>query len=123
VRSPQDRRAFLIHLTAGGRRAQRSAASALAGAADTLLTPLDNAERRHLVDLLATVADRWQQVSASQKDPSASQARPAAPTSKPPPGRRAAVSRPARQRAGRGDTSRSATHATASSSWPPAGSR
>jgi DNA-binding MarR family transcriptional regulator len=52
VRSPQDRRAFLIHLTAGGQAAQRRAATALTGAADTLLTPLDAAERHHLVDLL-----------------------------------------------------------------------
>jgi DNA-binding MarR family transcriptional regulator len=39
VRSPQDRRAFLIHLTPSGRHAQRKAATALAGAADTLLPP------------------------------------------------------------------------------------
>jgi len=82
VRSPQDRRAFLIHLTPGGRRAQRKAATALAGAADTLLTPLDAAERRHLVDLLAKVAAHWQQVSASQQNPGASQTRPTAPSSK-----------------------------------------
>src|SRR5580704_17824082 len=31
VRSPQDRRAFLIHLTPSGRRTQRKAATALAG--------------------------------------------------------------------------------------------
>ncbi len=84
VRSPQDRRAFLIHLTPSGRRAQRKAATALAGAADTLLTPLDAAERRHLVDLLAKVAAHWQQVSASQQNPGTSQARPAAPSSKAP---------------------------------------
>ncbi len=82
VRSPQDRRAFLIHLTPRGRRAQRKAATALAGAADTLLTPLDAAERRHLVDLLAKVAAHWQQVSASQQNPGASQTRPTAPSSK-----------------------------------------
>jgi DNA-binding MarR family transcriptional regulator len=123
VRNPQDRRAFLIHLTAGGRRAQRRAATALAGAADTLLAPLDDAERRHLVNLLATIADHWQQVSASQQDPGTSQARPAAPSSKAATGQRAAVSRPLHQRPGRSDTSRSATHATSSSSWPPAGSR
>src|SRR5246127_339464 len=40
VRSPQDRRAFLIHLTPGAQKARRKAATALAGAADTLLTPL-----------------------------------------------------------------------------------
>jgi len=123
VRNPQDRRAFLIHLTAGGRRVQRRAATALAGAADTLLTPLDAAERRHLVDLLATIAEHWQQVSASQQNPGTSQARPAAVSSKAPTGKRAAVSRPVHQRLGRSDTSRLATHATASSSWPPAGSK
>jgi DNA-binding MarR family transcriptional regulator len=66
VRSPQDRRAFLIHLTPGGQEAQRRAAAALDGAAETLLTPLDEAERRHLVDLLARVAAHWQQSSATQ---------------------------------------------------------
>ena len=84
VRSPQDRRAFLIHLTPGGRRAQRKTATALAGAADTLLTPLDAAERRHLVDLLAKVAAYWQQVSASQQDPGTSQTRPAPPAARHP---------------------------------------
>jgi DNA-binding MarR family transcriptional regulator len=77
VRSAQDRRAFLIHLTPGGRRAQRKAATALAGAADTLLTPLDAAERRHLADLLAKVAAHWQQVSASQHNPGTRQTGPA----------------------------------------------
>ena len=94
MRSPQDRRAFLIHLTPSGRRAQRKAATALAGAADTLLTPLDAAERRHLVDLLAKVAAHWQQVSASQQDPGTSQTRPAAPSSKAPTGQRTAASTP-----------------------------
>jgi DNA-binding MarR family transcriptional regulator len=61
VRHPQDRRAFLIHLTSGGRETQRDAAAALEGAAETLLTPLDEAERHHLVDLLAKVAAHWQQ--------------------------------------------------------------
>jgi DNA-binding MarR family transcriptional regulator len=72
VRHPHDRRAFLIHLTARGQDAQRRAAAALAGAADTLLVPLDPAEREHLVDLLAKVAARWQQVSAARPDPIAS---------------------------------------------------
>jgi len=62
VRSPRDRRAFLIHLTPGGRDAQRQAAAALEGAAETLLTPLSAAERRQLVDLLARVADHWQEL-------------------------------------------------------------
>ena len=49
VRSTEDRRAFLIHLTPNGRKLQREAAGALAGAADTLLTPLDLMERQQLV--------------------------------------------------------------------------
>jgi DNA-binding MarR family transcriptional regulator len=69
VRHPRDRRAFLIHLTAGGQDLQRRAAAALAGAAGTLLTPLDPAEREQLVGLLAKVAAHWQQVSANQPDP------------------------------------------------------
>jgi DNA-binding MarR family transcriptional regulator len=69
VRHPQDRRAFLIHLTDGGRDTQRRAAAALAGAADTLLTPLDPAEREQLVDLLGKVAAHWQQDRAAQPDP------------------------------------------------------
>jgi DNA-binding MarR family transcriptional regulator len=69
VRSPQDRRAFLIHLTQGGRDAQRRAAAALDGAADTLLAPLDQAERRHLIDLLARIAAHWQQRCAIPPHP------------------------------------------------------
>ena len=69
VRHPRDRRAFLIHLTAGGQDLQRRAAAALAGAAGTLLTPLDPAEREQFVGLLAKVAAHWQQVSASEPDP------------------------------------------------------
>ena len=61
VRSPRDRRAFLIHLTQSGREAQRRGAAALDGAAETLLTPLTAAERRQLVDLLARVAAHWQE--------------------------------------------------------------
>jgi DNA-binding MarR family transcriptional regulator len=106
VRSPQDRRAFLIHLTQSGRRAQRKAATALAGAADTLLTPLDAAERRHLVDLLAKVAAHWQQVSASQHNPGTSQTGPTGPSSEAPKGQRTAVSTPTPQRLGRSNTSR-----------------
>ena len=71
VRHPRDRRAFLIHLTAGGQEVRSRAAAALAGAADTLLTPLDPAEREQLVALLGKVAARWQQVSASGPDPGA----------------------------------------------------
>ena len=64
VRHPQDRRAFLIHLTPAGQDLQRQAATALAGAAQALLAPLDEAESQHLVDLLAKVAAYWQQVSS-----------------------------------------------------------
>ena len=78
VRSPQDRRAFMIHLTPGGHDAQRRAAAALDGAAETLLTPLDEAERRHLVDLLARIAAHWQQLSAMQPHPGAKQTAPKA---------------------------------------------
>src|SRR6266702_4248357 len=78
VRSPQDRRAFLIHLTSGGRDAQRRAAAAREGAAETLLTPLDAAERRHLIDLLARIAAHWQERGAVQPDPGGSQTAPKA---------------------------------------------
>ena len=73
VRHPRDRRAFLIHLTDSGQDVRRRAAAALAGAADTLLTPLDPAEREQLNRLLAKVAAHWQQVSAAQPDPGAAQ--------------------------------------------------
>ena len=79
VRHPQDRRAFLIHLTPGGRDVQAQAAAALAGAAQALLAPLDAAESRLLVDLLAKVAAHWQQVSAGRPEPDASPARRSAP--------------------------------------------
>jgi DNA-binding MarR family transcriptional regulator len=78
VRSPQDRRAFMIHLTPGGRAAQRRAAAALDGAAETLLTPLDEADRRHLIDLLAKIAAHWQQLSATQPHSTVKQAAPTA---------------------------------------------
>ena len=78
VRHPRDRRAFLIHLTDSGQDVRRRAAAALAGAADTLLTPLDPAEREQLNRLLAKVAAHWQQVSAAQPDPGAAQPVPGA---------------------------------------------
>jgi DNA-binding MarR family transcriptional regulator len=84
VRSPQDRRAFLIHLTPVGRAAQRRAAAALDGAAETLLTPLDAADRRHLIDLLARIATHWQQLSATQPHPGSKQAAPEATGTKAP---------------------------------------
>ena len=78
VRSAQDRRAFLIHLTPGGRDAQRRAAAALDGAADTLLTPLNATERRHLNDLLARIATHWQERAVRPADPGGGQAAPKA---------------------------------------------
>ena len=63
VRNPADRRSFLIHLTAQGERTQRKAAAGLAGATETLLTPLDTAQRRQLVELLTRIADHWQPCS------------------------------------------------------------
>jgi len=97
VRHPQDRRAFLIHLTAGGQDMQRRAAAALAGAADTLLTPLDPAQREQLIGLLAKVAAHWQQVSASQPDPAASEAGPAAARVQPAGPRRRGTRSPSRR--------------------------
>jgi DNA-binding MarR family transcriptional regulator len=99
VRSPNDRRAFLIHLTAAGQDTQRSAATALTGAADTLLTPLDPAERRHLVDLLAKIAAHWQETSANQQHPATRQTRPPPRRSHPPARRHKASSTPAPQAA------------------------
>jgi DNA-binding MarR family transcriptional regulator len=59
VRNPADRRSFLIHLTPKGGTAQRRAARALSGQAETLLEPLDEKERRQLVDLLGRIAEHW----------------------------------------------------------------
>jgi DNA-binding MarR family transcriptional regulator len=69
VRNPQDRRAFLIHLTRAGQAIQRRAAAALQGAAETLLEPLTAAERQDLIDSLAKIAARWQEHSAGQQRP------------------------------------------------------
>ncbi len=77
VRSPRDRRAFVIHLTASGQDVQRRAAAALAGATQILLKPLGAAERRQLVDLLSKIADHWQDLSAGDQHPGASQTGPA----------------------------------------------
>ena len=60
VRSPKDRRAFAIHLTAAGRSKQRKAAAEMGQAALTLLAPLDGAEQLMLRGLLARVVDGWQ---------------------------------------------------------------
>jgi len=59
VRNPADRRSFLIHLTPNGRKTQQKAAAALTGQAETLLEPLDETERRQLVDLLGRIAKHW----------------------------------------------------------------
>ena len=66
VRNPDDRRSFLIHLTGDGQRTQRNAATALAGAADTLLRPLDPEERGLLRALLTRIVDHWQALSSAQ---------------------------------------------------------
>jgi DNA-binding MarR family transcriptional regulator len=75
VRNPEDRRSFLIHLTTAGAATQRQAAAALAKQAETLLKPLEAAERRQLVDLLTRVADHWEALTTGDTDPHA--ARPA----------------------------------------------
>jgi DNA-binding MarR family transcriptional regulator len=62
--NPDDRRSYLIHLTAHGKRTQRKAAAELAKQADILLTPLDAAERSRLVDLLTRIADHWDELNA-----------------------------------------------------------
>lgn len=66
VRNPDDRRSFLIHLTGEGQRTQRKAATALTGATDTLLRPLDPEERGLLRTLLTRIVDHWQALSAAQ---------------------------------------------------------
>ena len=61
--NPDDRRSYLIHLTAQGKQTQRKAGAELAKQAETLLEPLDAAERRQLVDLLTRIADHWDALS------------------------------------------------------------
>ena len=61
--NPDDRRSYLIHLTAQGRKTQRKAAAELAKQADTLLTPLDAAERHQLIELLTRIADHWDELN------------------------------------------------------------
>src|SRR5213075_1865317 len=46
VRNPDDRRSFLVHLTAKGEQTRQQAATQLAGQAEKLLEPLAAAERR-----------------------------------------------------------------------------
>jgi MarR family transcriptional regulator, lower aerobic nicotinate degradation pathway regulator len=66
VRNPEDRRSFLVHLTPEGKQTQQKAATELAGQAETLLRPLDAAERRQLIDLLTRIADHWEELNATQ---------------------------------------------------------
>jgi MarR family transcriptional regulator, lower aerobic nicotinate degradation pathway regulator len=66
VRNADDRRSFLVHLTAKGRQKQRKAAAELAGQAETLLEPLAAGERRQLVDLLTRIADHWEELNAAE---------------------------------------------------------
>lgn len=67
VRNRDDRRSFLVHLTPKGRQLQRKAAAALSGQAETLLHPLSSAERRQLVELLARIADHWDELNAGRR--------------------------------------------------------
>ena len=98
VRHPRDRRAFLIHLTAGGQDLQRRAAAALAGAAGTLLTPLDPAERR-----TRRLAGQGRgSLAAGQREPAGSRRCRGPPSGRrcrgPPSGRRCGPSRGPRRR-------------------------
>lgn len=70
VRNPDDRRSFLIHLTAAGIEMQRQAAEALAKQADTLLQPLSAGERRQLVEMLTRIADHWEESNSEESAPS-----------------------------------------------------
>ena len=63
VPNPDDRRSYLIHLTTHGKQTQRNTAAELAQQADTLLKPLDPAERRQLISLLTRIADHWDELS------------------------------------------------------------
>lgn len=62
--NPDDRRSYLIHLTAHGNQIQRKAAAELASQANILLKPLDAAERRQLVSLLTRIADHWDELNS-----------------------------------------------------------
>jgi DNA-binding MarR family transcriptional regulator len=61
IRDANDRRSYQIHLTRKGEELHRRIESELARQANTLLEPLDRAERRQLIELLARVADHWAQ--------------------------------------------------------------
>ena len=66
--NPDDRRSYLIHLTAQGEKTRRKAATGLAKQADFLLTPLAQAERQQLIDSLTRIADHWDTHNALNAD-------------------------------------------------------
>jgi DNA-binding MarR family transcriptional regulator len=66
IRNPDDRRSFLIHLTAHGRQKQKKAAVQLAGQAEKLLEPLDGRQREQLIELLGAVVAHWQEQNAPE---------------------------------------------------------
>ena len=70
--NPADRRSYLIHLTAQGKKTRNEIAGQLAKQADFLLQPLSAAERSSLIDALTRIADHWEMHTA----PSASAERP-----------------------------------------------
>ena len=66
--NPDDRRSYLIHLTAQGDKTRRKAATGLAKQADFLLKPLALTERQQLIDSLARIADHWDAHNALDAD-------------------------------------------------------
>ena len=71
VRNPDDRRSFLVHLTAKGERMQRRAAGVLAEQTEVLLDPLNTSERRLLVEFLTRIADHWGESRVGDDEPQA----------------------------------------------------
>ena len=67
--NPDDRRSYLIHLTAQGDKTRRKAATGLAKQADFLLKPLALTEREQLIDSLARIADHWDAHNADEEQP------------------------------------------------------
>jgi len=66
--NPADRRSYLIHLTARGKKTQNDVAGQLAQQADFLLQPLSAAERSQLIDALTRIADHWETHTALSAD-------------------------------------------------------
>ena len=66
--NPADRRSYLIHLTARGKKTQNDVARQLAQQADFLLQPLSAAERSQLIDALTRIADHWETHAALSAD-------------------------------------------------------